>query len=237
MIERYFIKKCYLVLTTGELDTQFIEKTYSLSNVITIRNIPAYRVPDKSVDLRKELKIPADKVLLLYQGVLLPGRGIPKIFQALAKIPQAVLLILGDGEQRNNYENLAKELGIADRVYFYGMVNHDDLINYTASADLGLALIENISFSYYYALPNKLFEYIMAGVPVVSCNLPQMKKIIDDYNAGVCVDAESADEIYSALKKIINDSEALKQYKQNCFEAAKELNWQKEFEKLQKYLP
>lgn len=237
IIEKFFIKKCDYVLTTGDLDTQFIEKMYSLSNVITVRNIPAYTVPDKIIDLRKELAIPADKTLLLYQGVLLKGRGIPKIFKALTKIPQAALLILGDGEQRENFKRFAAELGISGRVYFYGMVNHDELMNYTAAADAGLALIENISFSYFYALPNKLFEYIMAGVPVVSCNLPQMKKIVDDYHVGICVDAESEDAVYTAINNIVTDREALKQYKQNCFEAAKELNWQKEFEKLQKYLP
>jgi glycosyltransferase involved in cell wall biosynthesis len=237
MIEKFFIIKCDLVLTTGDMDTQFIEKTYAISNVITIRNIPAYTVPDKTVDLKKELNIPADKILFLYQGVLLNGRGIPKIFKALAKIPQAVLLILGDGEQRENFGRLAAELGIADRVYFYGMVNHDELMNYTSAADAGLALIENISFSYYYALPNKLFEYIMAGVPVISCNLPQMKKNVGDYNVGICVDAESEEDVYTALSNIADNITALKQYKQNCFEAAKELNWQKEFEKLRNYLP
>lgn len=235
-LERILIKKCDLVLTTGEMDTQFLEQMYSISNVVTIRNIPAYHAPDKVIDIRKELSIPDDKVLLLYQGVLLNGRGIPKIFQAMAKLKDTALLILGDGEQRDNFKNLASSLGIADRVYFYGMVKNDELINYTAAGDIGLALIENISMSYYYALPNKLFEYIMAGLPVISCNLPQMKKIVDDYKAGICVDTENGDEITGAIEKMIKDKDSIIQFRKNCLEAAKELNWQKEFEKLKKYL-
>ena len=235
-LERIIIKKCNLVLTTGEMDTQFLEKMYSISNVVTIRNIPAYHRPEKVVDIRKELNISDDKIILLYQGVLLKGRGIPKIFKAVSQIPNTVLLILGDGEQRDNFKNLASSLGITNRVYFYGMVQHDELVNYTAAADIGLALIENISMSYYYALPNKLFEYIMAGLPVISCNLPQMKNIVDNYKVGVCVDAENGDEIIRAISEMIKDKNSLSQYRQNCFEAAKELNWQKEFDKLKKYL-
>jgi glycosyltransferase involved in cell wall biosynthesis len=235
-LERILIRKCDLVLTTGDMDTQFLEKMYSISNVVTVRNIPAYHAPDRVIDVRKELNVPDDKVLLLYQGVLLNGRGIPKIFNAISKLPDTALLILGDGEQSNNFKNLANSLGISDRVYFYGMVQHDELINYTAAADIGLALIENISMSYYYALPNKLFEYIMAGLPVISCSLPQMKKIVEDYKVGICVDAESEDDITKAIEDMIKDKTPLKQYRQNCFDAAKELNWQKEFEKLKKYL-
>jgi len=236
-IERIFIKRCSLVLTTGELDTQYIEKLYSLNNVITIRNIPAYVKPEQPVDLRKNLNIPDNSPLLLYQGVLLNGRGLKKVFSALARIPEAYLLILGEGEQLNNYKKLATDLGIKERVIFYGMVKHEDLINYSAAADAGIALIENISMSYYYALPNKLFEYIMAGVPVISCSLPQMKKIVEDYNVGVCINAENEEDVYIGIKDFIKNRESLKQYKENCLSAAKELNWQKEYEKLERHLP
>ena len=235
MIERFSIKKCDLVLTTGELDTQFIEKMYSITNVVTIRNLPSYRIPEVK-DIRKELNIPEDKILLLYQGVLLKGRGITKVFEAMTKLPNAELLILGDGEQRNNFERLARELKIIDRVYFYGMVPNEKLINYSAAADIGLALIENISLSYYYALPGKLFEYIMAGIPVLSSTLPQMKNIIDEYNVGLCVDVENNNEIVRTIQYLAGNKDILKKYKQNCFEAAKLLNWETEFEKLRKHL-
>lgn len=235
-IEKIFIKKCNLVLTTGELDTQFLEKMYSISNVITVRNIPAYSRPDNSIDLRKELNIPEDKVILLYQGVLLKGRGIQKVFKALQRIDNAVFLILGEGEQRAGFGKLAEELGVADKVIYYGMVPHSKLVNYSAAADAGIALIENISLSYYYALPNKLFEYIMAGVPVISSTLPQMKKIVDDYGVGITANAENEEDVYIAVRDFIADREAMKVYKENCLNAAKELNWQMEFEKLKIHL-
>ena len=95
------------------------------------------------------------------------------------------LVVLGTGVFRTKYEKLASELGITDRIHFLGNIDQKELINYTAGADIGVALIENISKSYYYALPNKLFEYIMANVPVLISDLPQMKKIVDDYNASL----------------------------------------------------
>ena len=91
----------------------------------------------------------------------------------------------------------------SDRIHFLGAVNHNELLTYTASADIGLALIENISISYYYALPNKLFEYIMAGVPILSSNLPQMKKVIDDYQVGKYVDPEHENDLVSNLNELI----------------------------------
>ncbi len=97
------------------------------------------------------------------------------------QIPNVHFVILGEGEYRKKFEAEANNSNCSDRIHFLGAVNHTELLTYTASADIGLALIENISISYYYALPNKLFEYIMAGIPILASNLPQMKKVIDDY--------------------------------------------------------
>ncbi|MCB0731157.1 MAG: glycosyltransferase, partial [Ignavibacteriae bacterium] len=114
---------------------------------------------------------------------------------------------------------------------FIGAVNHSELLNYTAGADIGLALIENISISYYYALPNKLFEYIMAGIPIFASNLPQMKKVIDEYNVGKYVDPENENEMIKNLEELIKDQKLLSDFSANCKKASKILNWENEFEK------
>ena len=94
--------------------------------------------------------------------------------------------------------------------------------------DIGVALIENISKSYYYALPNKLFEYIMAEVPVVVSNLPQMKEIIEKYDVGFAVDIDNRYELITAIKKLSEDARLYESKKQNCRIASQELNWEKE---------
>lgn len=230
-IERYFIKKVDLVLTTGEMDSEFLEKFYGISNTLVIRNIPLYQLPSTKIDFRKIYNIADDKIILLYQGVLLEGRGIPLIMKALTKLPQMVLVLVGDGEQKDNFQQMADELEISRRVIFVGSINQQELINYTCGGDIGLSLIENISISYYHALPNKLFEYIMAGLPVFCSNLPQMKKIIDEYKVGESINIEDEENIFNTLKRWSENPELLKSFRNNCVVAAKELNWQEEYKR------
>lgn len=231
-IEKFFITKVDLVLTTGPLDSEFIEKLYKISDTLVVRNIPLYQKVVTKIDLRKKYKIDQDKLILIYQGVILPGRGLKQIIEAVARLPKTVLIILGDGEQKNNFIVLASKLNILDRIIFVGTVDQKELINYTAGGDVGLSLIENISISYYHALPNKLFEYIMAGLPVLCSDLPQMKAIIEKYNVGESINIEDEENIFSTLDKWYENPSLLDFYKINCATAAKELNWQEEYKRV-----
>ncbi len=233
IIEKYFIKKVDLVLTTGEMDTEFIKNFYQLKNVITVRNIPLYQIPSFNYDFRKKYNIPNEKKILLYQGILIDGRGIAIIIKAMQKINDAVFILLGDGSEKEKYINLATELNVIDKIFFAGSVPQNELINYTSSADIGLALIENISISYYHALPNKLFEYIMAKVPVISCNLPQMKNIVEKYKVGKVVNVEDENDVILTIQNMIDNEKQLIEYKHNCELASKELNWQNEYKVIQ----
>lgn len=236
LIEKFFIKKVDLVLTTGEMDSKFLGDYYKIKNTLVIRNIPLYQKPKNIINFREIYNIPQNSLILLYQGVLLEGRGIPIILKSLKELENTFFVIIGEGEQRNNFENLAKDFGINDRVIFAGVYEQKDLINYTAGADIGLALIENISISYYHALPNKLFEYIMAGLPVIVSNLPQMKKIVENYKVGEVVDLEKGESIVPIIKKWYDNRELLNIYKKNCLIASKELNWQEEYKKVKNIL-
>ena len=231
-IEKFFIKKVDQVLVTGEGDAQFLQEYYGISNTVVIRNLPLERKPENKIDLRTRLNIPANDLILLYQGVILEGRGFTPIIEALSEIEDFHLVTLGSGVFQSEYEKFAEELKISNRVHFIGTIDQSELINYTAAADIGLALIENISKSYYYALPNKLFEYIMAEIPVLSSNLPQMKNIVEDYNVGEVIDIEKEGELAARLRSLIINRDILSEYKQNCKAASSELNWQKEYEKV-----
>ncbi len=157
-IENVFIKKVDLVLVTGEMDANYLRDAYQIDNFFILRNLPKYKSKFSKIDLREKLNIPHKDKIILYQGVLLEGRGILKIINLLDKIPNIHFVIIGDGEFRKKFESEAKKQNCANRIHFIGPINHTELLDYTASADLGVALIENISISYYYALPNKLFE-------------------------------------------------------------------------------
>ncbi|MCB9249251.1 MAG: glycosyltransferase [Ignavibacteriales bacterium] len=235
-IESKFIGKVDFVLVTGEMDKEYLAESYGLNNILVLRNLPKFTEVKKiKIDLREKLNIPNDQKILLYQGVILEGRGIKKVIDVLDKINNAHFVIIGDGEFRKQFESEITGKPIESRVHFIGQVNHKDLLSYTASADLGLALIENISLSYYYALPNKIFEYIMAEVPILCSDLPQMKKIVDDYKVGNYVNLEK-DNLANAINRMLNDNELLNEYKANCKQAAKELNWDFEFNKIKDLL-
>lgn len=230
-VESKFIRKVDLVLVTGEMDAEFLRDAYSINNFMVLRNLPEYQKEIEKINLREKLNIPREAKILLYQGVLLEGRGISKLINILAKIQNVHFVIVGEGEFRKQFETIAANSNASNRIHFLGAVNHTELLNYTAGADIGLALIENISISYYYALPNKLFEYIMAGVPILASNLPQMKNVIDKYEVGKYVDPEHEEDLVSTLIEMINDDEKLKKYAVNCKIASQELNWDVEFDK------
>lgn len=235
-IESGFIRKVDTVLVTGEMDAEFLNDSYNINNLFVLRNLPKYNSDYTKVNLHEMLGIPQNNKVIIYQGVILEGRGIIKAIDLMGEIENVHFVIVGEGEFKNKFEEYAKKLSCSDRIHFIGAVNHSELLNYTAGADLGLALIENISISYYYALPNKLFEYIMAGVPVLASDLPQMKKVIDDYSVGKYVNMDDANEIIFTLKELLSNDAELNQYKSNCINAAKILNWEREFETFKELL-
>jgi len=234
--EKFFIRKADYVIVTGPMDADFLKKDYGLKNIILLRNLPRYYKPELKLDLHSHLQINKSKKLILYQGVLLKGRGIEKVFSVLNELPDHLFVVVGGGEYEEHYQNLSEQMNLTDQVFFLGKLTQEDLPQLTASVDIGVSLIENISTRYYYALPNKLFEYIMAEIPVIVSNLPQMKEIVDKYDVGYAVEFESKAELISAIKKLTEDNNLYASTKQNCRIASQELNWEKEVVSLLKTL-
>lgn len=235
-IEKYFIKHVAWVITTGKMDAEFLQNFYGINNTLVLRNLPLPQTPTNRIDLRNQLGIPEDHKILLYQGVILEGRGIPFIIEAISRVGNVHFVILGQGEKENEFKQLTSNLNLSSRVHFMGAVPQPELINYTSAADIGLALIENISISYYYALPNKLFEYIMAGLPVVCSDLPQMKEVVENYNVGISVNLDTDSNFVDALIQLLADEKMINEYKANCKTASHELNWETEYTKIKNHL-
>ncbi|AFH48972.1 Glycosyltransferase [Ignavibacterium album JCM 16511] len=231
-IEKLFIRKADLILTTGEMDSEFIRRRYNLHNDLVIRNLPLYKKSDSPVDYYSLLGIDKSKKVLLYQGVVLHGRGLKMIFEFLQTSDDFVLVILGSGEMLSYYKNLSNKMGLDNKVFFIGKIPQEKLLDYTAGAFAGLSLIENVSMSYYYALPNKLFEYIMAEIPVITTDLPQMKKIIEEFEVGFTIPEGKINELINVLSKLSTDKNLYFQLKLNCRKASQTLNWGDEVEKL-----
>jgi len=236
-IEKFFIRYVDVVTVTGEMDKEFIENLYHPKEIIVIRNIPKKVSPKKEeiVNLRERFNIQENKIILIYQGMLQKGRGIYQSIEAIEKIENAALVLIGYGPDEEKIKNLIIKKNLHDKVFLTGAIEHKHLLNYTAGADIGLTLIENISTSYYYALPNKLFEYLNAGLCVISSPLPQMKNIVEKFEVGEIVEYENIEKITETINKLTNNPELLEKYKQNALTARNELNWGNEFEKIKNY--
>lgn len=239
-IEKFFINKADLVITTGKMDEDFLIEEYKLKNTVIIRNLPLYKKSNSPINFYHKFGIHISKKILLYQGVIVHGRGLKIIFEVLEKTEEFVLVVLGDGEHLDFYKELSKQKNISDKVIFVGKVSQEELVNYTAGAFIGLSLIENLSLSYYYALPNKLFEYIMSEIPIIATDLPQMKKIIDEYKVGFTVDENDIDGLIRVLQNLSQNEFLFDELKNNCKNASELLCWENEIkileEKIQELL-
>lgn len=226
-IEEKFIRKTEKIIVTGSMDGDFISERYNLpkEKIIVQRNLPVL-INAEPVKIEDEAKI-----VIAYQGVLTAGRGLNHLFKALSQNKNYFLEITGSGDSLEKLKTDVSSLNLVDRVKFNGRVNQKLLVGFTKKAHIGTALIENLSLSYYYALPNKLFEFINAGKPVIVSKLPQMVDIIEKFNCGWVVDLEKENDLEDLLVHLYKSKSEIEVKSQNCLKAAKTLNWEVEFEK------
>jgi glycosyltransferase involved in cell wall biosynthesis len=185
-----------------------------------VRNIPFYHI---SSDLKPAIFYP-DKKIILYQGALNKGRGLEMVLDAMPLIENVMLVIIGDGDIRLQLEKRTKRLNIEDKVHFFGKISGDELYKYTPSASIGLCLLENKGLNYYYSLPNRIFDYLQAGVPVLATRFPEISNIVETYKTGILI--EHYEPTY--LAEVINDM-LINPIDTSHFQyVAKELCWENE---------
>ncbi|MCP3997018.1 MAG: glycosyltransferase family 4 protein [bacterium] len=196
---------------------------------VSIINTPALEVIDQPQNLRGELDIPADVPILLYQGSIQENRGIEPAIDAITLLPKAVLVVVGYGYHRPTLEADVRDRGLTDRVKFFGPIPNDELLGWTAAADIGLCNIVNSSLSYYTSLPNKLFEYIIAGIAVIGSDSPEIGRIVQEEGVGEVSDPIDPEGIAAATRTILGD---LDKYRAATKPAAQKYNWAIEEQKL-----
>ena len=210
-IEKHYVKFIDLIYTSGSRDTEHLKK-HLTNDVIyhEIFNLPPYKEPVKSNSLREKFNIPENKKILLYQGAVLPHRGIIPVIRAIKESDDYVLCIIGDGPFMDELKGFIIENDVASKVFFTGKIAYNELHKWTCSADAGLALFEPVSLSYKYSFPNKLFEYIMAEIPVLATDLPAMRDVFENMCFGELVSGDmNTDEILDKLTNIFRNEEKI----------------------------
>lgn len=194
-----------------------------------IRNLPFKR--DQTIQPLPALKNGSEKIIL-YQGSLNKGRGLELAIQAIQFTNNVRLVIIGKGDLENKLKQLVLTLGLQDRITFTGRISPDQLIGYTIQADLGISLEEDLGLNYRFALPNKVFDYIQAEVPVLVSDLPEIRSLVEEYKVGLINHSLNAEELGVLFTGILNNEDQLRVWKSNLKIAAAELCWEKEEPKL-----
>ena len=210
-IENLCLQRVSIILTSADSDTTFIKKKYT--NYIHIKYYTIFNFPhmitikEKSNYLRSKYNISKSDTILIYQGVLQKGRGIQQMIRIIENTINMVGVIIGDGEEKYNYKKYVKSISLNKRIYFIDSLPYLELLKITCSADIGLALIRPMGISYQYALPNKLFEYAICGIPCLASNLPNMKKYIDKYKLGLSVNNNLSKQINAINQLALPDNQ------------------------------
>jgi glycosyltransferase involved in cell wall biosynthesis len=229
-IERRLAPNADAVITVAPTIARELEARYGIAHVHLLRNLPRY---DSGSEVRELLPDRSpERPLLLHQGFLQIGRGLVPMVEALRFLPEARLVFLGEGPEEPALRDVAERAGVAPRVVFHAPVPLGELLAHTRSADLGLVLYEGRGLNYRYALPNKLFEYIMAGVPVLASDLPEMRAIIAPRGIGRLITDTTPEGIALAARGMLEDREGLAAIRARCREAARELCWEHQEEVL-----
>lgn len=229
-IEGYFLPKHNHVITVCKSIADYYEEKYNIK-VSVVRNIP----------MKKKLYQEGDKVdnqvVLLYQGAVNLGRGIETMVDMMAYLPtHYILWIIGSGDLSKDIETRIANLKLEHRIKMFGRKEPADLKNITPQAHLGLSLEENLGLNYYFALPNKLFDYLHADVPMLVSPFPEMSAIVEGYNVGYIRKSTSAKGLALEIESITIDKATYKQKVEACKQTKSELIWEKEFEHYQEVL-
>lgn len=224
-IEAYFLPKSNSIYTVCESIAEFYNEKFGL-NCSVVRNVPL-KNSDDSIKTAS-WPFPQKKQCILYQGAVNTGRGLQRLITSMQWI-DAYLVIAGGGDKLQDLRELVSKLNLEDKIHFTGKIPFTEINTYTPLANLGISLEENLGLNYYFALPNKLFDYINHQIPVLVSPFPEMTRIVEGHEVGFIDKSGSAkelsDQINSILSLPVSDIEKIKA---NCQVARKVLNWEEE---------
>lgn len=205
---------------------EWYKRTYKISNITTIRNIPrGNNVKISSANyIREKFGLRENIIVFIYQGLLSNSRGVDTILEAFTSLPKDRfhVVFLGFGPMEEELEKISQK---EENIHYIPGVASSEINTYTASADVGIHMIKNDCLNHFYCLPNKIFEYLKNGLPILASNLPEIKKIVEDNHIGWLIEP-SAENLISIINNI-SMTEIVKR-KQNVASARKKYDWRNE---------
>ncbi|WP_162253791.1 glycosyltransferase [Yonghaparkia sp. Soil809] len=237
IVERRGIRRAELVVTVSPSIARWLQDRYRLTREpLLVRNIPAASptAGDRGCGRLRELaSLPDDARVLVYCGGVTTNRGIERVVDALAHLPaDHHLVAIGPASEivAAQLRRRAVGVGAAGRLHLVGSVDSHEVTTALADGDVSFVLTNPSCLSYRYSLPNKLFESLHAGLPIIANDLPDTGAIVSQSGAGVIV-GESADsrELADAVRSVLVDRERLSRA---ALAAAQEHRWEDDIEAL-----
>jgi len=203
IIEKYLIKYADKIITVSDSIANEYVKLYNIEKPALVLNTPLFKNIEKKDLFREKLGIKKDKTIFLYQGGLSKGRGIEVLLDAFKDINdnKSVIVFMGYGPLEKVIQEASKKY---PNIYFHPAVSPEVLLDYTSSADFGILFYENSCLNHYYCAPNKMFEYLMAEIPVIVSNLYEMRKLVNKYKIGVVAKENSPKGLKEAIKEAMS---------------------------------
>lgn len=236
-IEHWILPKLRTIITVNRSIAEAYKARYVTLNtpkgdIAVIRNIPMRRDLGP-LPSRAELGLPTDQRILVMQGAGINiERGAEEAVLAIRELPGCLLLLIGGGDAWPVLERLVAEHRLQDRVRLLGKMPYERMMAYTRNADLGLTLDKDTNLNYRFSLPNKLFDYLNAGIPVLATDLPEVARIVRQYDAGVVIATPTPSDIAAAVRGVFSDSARVAALRENATFAARELDGGKEMQEL-----
>lgn len=228
VIEKSMVPKLKHCYTVSPGIAKIYHEKYG-NNFKLVRNLPPKTNNKISTDT-PVLPFAANVPFVIYQGAINLGRGVEEAIKAMKHVENLQLVIAGDGDKYQECQQIVRNENLADKIIFTGRISPESLAQITPRALIGLSIEKDMGLNYRLALPNKLFNYIQAGVPVLASSLPEIKNIVKTYNVGILIDDVTPENIAAGLKKMMSSPQLLNEWKANCKKAGNELCWEKEEE-------
>lgn len=219
------------VITVSPPIARIVHKRYGGPFPVLVRSIPPYKPPMESHRMREVLGLSTTARIAIYQGNFQENRSLDVLVRAARYLdPGHHIVLLGGGGVQRKLEALIAQEGVADRVHIHPAVPYRELLEWTASADLGLILYRgSYAPNVQYCLPNKLFEYVMAGVPVLCSPLDAVGEIVRDYQVGRVVESIAPEAAGRSISDLLANDQARAAMRANALAAARQdLNWEAE---------
>jgi glycosyltransferase involved in cell wall biosynthesis len=228
-IESIFVRFVSCIIVVNDSIKDLYQKRFPQKKVYSVYNAPNLQYPKNNGTIRKILDLKTEDKIFLYQGGLVQGRGIEILLEAFAFLPDksCKLVFVGYGALEAKIQKYVLEFS---NIYFLNAVSPDKLLEYTASCDFGISLIENSCLSYYYCLPNKVLEYLMCRKPILVSNLKEMSSLVGNNRIGVVAQDFTITEVREGIIKL--KSLDLAVTKQNIDVIIDKYSWERQEVKL-----